>query len=135
MGTRSLTVFIDESDKEIAVMYRHYDGYPDCHGVELADFLKNKIAANGISTDNDKIFNGMGCLAASVVAHFKNTIGGIYLYGKGSRDLGEKYIYKISFSEINKEPMLEVLDVYDDITIYYGVVSDYSKWLYKEKER
>lgn len=40
MGTRSLTVFIDEhNDKEIVVMYRQMDGYPEGHGQDLVDFL------------------------------------------------------------------------------------------------
>lgn len=41
MGTRSLTAFIikGEQDKEIATMYRQFDGQPNWHGVELAEFI------------------------------------------------------------------------------------------------
>ena len=38
MGTRSLT-FVYEDNKPIVNMYRQFDGYPEGHGQELADFL------------------------------------------------------------------------------------------------
>jgi len=99
MGTRSLTIFHDgdarQYGKEIAVLYRQYDGCPDGHGKELADFLEDKPIVNGIST-NPNVFNGMGCLAAAVVAHFKDGAGGFYLYPAGTRDCGEEYTYHIS---------------------------------------
>ena len=50
---------------------------------------------NGLSGDEGLVFNGMGCLAAAMVAHFKTEPGGIYLYPPGSRDCGEEYIYKV----------------------------------------
>ena len=55
MGTRCLTVFKNAKNKEIAVLYRQYDGYLDGHGAELADFLKNKKIVNGLQGEN-KIF-------------------------------------------------------------------------------
>ena len=51
MGTRSLTVFNDEDGKEIAVMYRQFDGYPSGHGTELAEFLAGKKMVNGFNSD------------------------------------------------------------------------------------
>ncbi len=97
MGTRSLTVFEDQDNKEIAVMYRQFDGYPDGHGQALADYLRGKRLVNGFQEqDRDKAFNGMPCLAASVVAHFKEGIGNFYLYPAGTRGCGEDYIYTIS---------------------------------------
>ncbi len=101
MGTRCLTVFKEEDGTEIAVLYRQHDGYPDGHGKDLADFLDGKVIVNGISGDNtkDTAFNGMPCLAASVVAHFKDDIGSFYLYPAGTRDMGEDYIYTITQSD------------------------------------
>jgi hypothetical protein len=85
MGTRSLTVMKDDESREIAVMYRQFDGYPDGHGQELVDFL------------NKAQHNGMDCLAAQIVAHFKTEhgCGGIYLHPAGTRDCGEEWIYTV----------------------------------------
>lgn len=96
MGTRSLTVFVENDGTEIAVLYRQFDGYPDGHGKELFGFLKGKILVNGLSGDQSKVFNGMGCLAGSVIAHFKTDPGHFYLYPAGTRNAGEEYIYTIS---------------------------------------
>ena len=97
MGTRALTVFQDSDNNEIAVLYRQFDGYEDGHGKELVEFLENKEILNGISGQTlQEAFNGMNCLAAAVVAHFKQEIGRIYLYPAGTRDCGEEYIYTIS---------------------------------------
>lgn len=96
MGTRSLTIVKDERGKRLCTLYRQYDGSPDYHGEELRSFLEGKKLCNGISygKDNTKLFNGMGCLAASLVAHFKQEIGGFYLMSKSS-GCGEDYIYTI----------------------------------------
>ncbi|KKL22225.1 hypothetical protein LCGC14_2437560 [marine sediment metagenome] len=98
MGTRCLTVFKEEDGTEIAVMYRQMDGYPSGHGQELADFLAGKALVNGIGADDSKdtAFNGMHCLAASVVAHFKKDLGSVYLYPAGTRDVGEEYTYTVT---------------------------------------
>jgi hypothetical protein len=100
MGTRCLTVFKEEDGTEIAVLYRQHDGYPDGHGQELADFLAGKVIINGIGGDatKDTAFNGMHCLAASVIAHFKDDIGSFYLYPAGTRGMDEEYIYTVTES-------------------------------------
>ena len=99
MGTRCLTVMFEmpqEGGREIAVLYRQFDGYPDCHGKELRDFLKNMVMTNGINiNETRKIANGGGCLAAQIVAYFKKEAGGFYLYPPGTRDAGAEYIYYI----------------------------------------
>ena len=98
MGTHCLTIFKDEDGKEIAVLYRQYDGYPIGHGGELKALLAGRKLVSGFSGKDEKKrnFNGMGCLAAQVIAHFKgDKIGGFYLHAAGSRDLGEEYLYII----------------------------------------
>jgi hypothetical protein len=56
------------------------DGYPDGHGMDLAEFLYPFTIVNGIKLSEDrKIANGLDCLAAQMVAHFKNGAGDIYL--------------------------------------------------------
>ena len=99
MGTRSLTT-IEADGNEFVCMYRQYDGYPTGHGAELAEFLTGPPLVNGIR-DKKPQFNGMGCLAAAVVAHFKTEPGNIYLEPPGTRDVGEEYIYKV-FSQDGK---------------------------------
>jgi hypothetical protein len=63
-------------------MYRQMDGYPDGHGKELGDFLKDMKLCNGFGREQEtgKWANGMNCLAAQIVAHFKKEIGQFYLY-------------------------------------------------------
>lgn len=95
MGTRSLTLVNDENEKTICNMYRQFDGYPSGHGKELASFLQTGKLVNGIGSEPELVFNGMGCLAASMVGFFKDGAGGIYLEPTDARDCGEEYIYTI----------------------------------------
>src|SRR5690348_16714806 len=93
MGTRSLTRVFDKG-AEILCLYRQFDGYPDGHGAELADFVLSRTFVNGISGDR-RVFNGMGCFAAQLVAHFKTDAGGFYILAPGSNDCGEEYVYEV----------------------------------------
>lgn len=98
MGTRSLTRIYDEDGKAICCMYRQMDGYPDGHGKDLCDAFGGITIINGISLGNKagSHANGMGCFAAQVVAHFKNGIGGIYLYSTTTaEDCGQDYEYDL----------------------------------------
>lgn len=100
MGTRALTVFVDDMDqKEIVVMYRQFDGYPKGHGKDLRAFLRGYKITNGISElGAKKHANGMSCLAGQVISRFKTEYpyGNIYLYPAGTRDVGEEYVYTVS---------------------------------------
>ena len=91
MGTRSLT-FVYEGKQPIINMYRQFDGYPSGHGQELAEFLNSfDEVVNGIPVgDNRKLANGMGCLAAQMIANFKNSVGGFYIYSVNSTDCGQE---------------------------------------------
>ena len=96
MGTRSLT-FVYDGRTPVVCMYRQFDGYPSCHGQELADFLFDGKLVNGIPFGaKEKLFNGMGCLAAQMVAAFKEDAGGIYLYPTDrERDAWQEYEYHV----------------------------------------
>jgi hypothetical protein len=94
MGTRALT-FVYEGEKAIVNMYRQYDGYPSGHGLELAEFLTQGRLVNGLSGKNETVFNGMGCLAAAMVANFKDTPGGFYIYSVDETECGQDYEYHI----------------------------------------
>jgi len=96
MGTRCLT-FVYDHGKPIVNLYRQYDGYPSGHGAELAEFLGQFAAiTNGISMDETrKTANGMGCLAAQLVAHFKQSVGGFYIHSVEDTDCGQDYEYHV----------------------------------------
>ena len=71
--------FSEEPNKTIVDIYHHWDGYPEGLGVTLADYLNGKKVTNGLGRDNDNLFNGMGCLAASLVAELKDGPGDVYI--------------------------------------------------------
>ena len=52
---------------------------------------------NGIgpTTDDMRIANGAGCLAAQMIAHFKDGPGGIYVYAPTTKDAEQEYEYHI----------------------------------------
>ena len=71
--------FSEEPKQTIVDIYHHWDGYPEGLGVTLADYLNGKKVTNGLGRDNDNLFNGMGCLAASLVAELKDGPGDVYI--------------------------------------------------------
>ena len=112
MGTRSLTYIeeshqtavadeennneVHETKQNILCMYRQYDGYLSGHGAELAEFLQDFTVVNGYNSNTPKrAANGMGCLAAQLIAHFKDGIGNIYIHEPNDSDCGEEYTYTI----------------------------------------
>ena len=101
MGTRSLTLVYTDHYREdcepIINMYRQFDGYPEGHGLELAMFLNSfDEVVNGIPVgDKRKLANGMCCLSAQMVAHFKDEAGGFYLYPVSAKDCGQEYEYHV----------------------------------------
>ena len=122
MGTRSLTYIKDQyedNDNIIICMYRQYDGYLSGHGKELAEFLQDFTVVNGYnSLTPARSANGMSCLAAQLVAHFKDSIGNIYLYPPNTSDVGEEFIYTISLTD--SQIYIEVKDVWNNKIIFSG---------------
>lgn len=100
MGTRSLT-YVYEGKKPVVCLYRHYDGYPTGHGAELAEFLMGYDIVNGFGEKRAKLANGMGCLAAQMVAHFKTETGNFYLHAPIlERDDGQDFEYHVYDEEV-----------------------------------
>ena len=98
MGTRHLTYVYEDSDTILLCMYGQWDGYISGHGADLAEFLSSFDAiVNGIPVgDKRKVANGMGCLAAQLVAHFKKDAGSFYIYPpKLGHDCWQEYEYHI----------------------------------------
>ena len=95
MGTRALTFVYDADRQPFLNLYRQYDGYIAGHGAELAEFLRGKKLVNGYGKESTDIANGMGCLAASLVAHFKETVGGFYIHSVTETQCGQDYEYHV----------------------------------------
>lgn len=96
MGTRSLTFVYNEDNRPIVNLYGQYDGYPSGHGADIAKFLSPLELVNGIPVgDKRKIANGMGCLAAQLVAALKDGVGGFYINPVDSVECNQDYEYHI----------------------------------------
>lgn len=96
MGTRSLTYVYDDATP-IICMYRQFDGYPSGHGVELSEFLNSfdEITNGYMLGETRKIANGMGCLAAQMIANFKQSVGGFYIHAVTDDNCGQDYEYHV----------------------------------------
>lgn len=98
MGTRSLTYLYDEgADKPFTCIYRQFDGYPEGHGLEIAEFMNSKTMVNGYTNASTQI-NGIHCLATQLVVLLKEgrtEAGGVYIYHPDSDDCWQDYEYHI----------------------------------------
>ena len=102
MATRASVKFSDKNGNFIANIYHHYDGYPEYLGQKLVDLTTAPIV-NGLTMKPDgtqpcvgEVFNGMGCLVASVVAQLKERAGAVYLYTEDDfGKCGEDYLYEV----------------------------------------
>mgnify|MGYP003130364929 FL=1 len=133
MGTRSLTRVIprqeglsfNEGHEKVELtyvnMYRHLDGYPEGHGLELAEFLKDVEIVNGVPLVNKTRYmaNGSGCLAAQMVKHFKDGVGDIYLHPNDEDGGWEDYIYTI-YPKENEPCYIAIYEVYNKKCIFVG---------------
>lgn len=80
MRTPATTTIYDETGKAILTFLRTTDGYFKTHGYELQKFLTGRKIVDGVDEEPNHS-NGMGCLAASIIAHFKKKSGTIYIEG------------------------------------------------------
>ena len=97
MATRASIKFKDSDGRFIANVYHHYDGYPSGLGVKLLELTEGKTV-NGIPIhiSTERVFNGFGCLAASVIEGLKDGPGGVYLYSEDEYgNVGEEYLYEV----------------------------------------
>lgn len=101
MSTRAIVRLIDKKGPETglyAVIYHHYDGYPEHRGVEIARYLESGTMVNGIThTETDEVvWNGFGCFAASYIDHFKDGLGNTYLLpATWNQDAWQDYEYNV----------------------------------------
>ena len=85
--------FSEIPNKTIVDIYHHWDGYPEVLGVTLASYLNGYHVVNGLGRESDKLFNGMGCLAASLVAELKDGPGDVYIDPRESHSWIDYHYY------------------------------------------
>ena len=114
--------FSEIPERTIVDIYHHWDGYPEGLGVTLGWYLSGKRVVNGISSkDNeDLIFNGMGCLAASLVAHLKDGPGNVYIEGREQHTWIDYYYY--IWGDDGKSIYISIFS--DDECIFVGEPED-----------
>ena len=110
--------FSIEPYKTIVDIYHHWDGYPEGLGVTLGWYLSGKRVVNGIGgKDNeDLIFNGMGCLAASLVAYLKDGPGNVYIEDRNQH--GWIDYYYVIWGDTGKDIWISIFD--DGECIFVG---------------
>ena len=139
MGTRSLTLIKDYDGTEIAVLYRHHDGYPTGHGKDIKAALQGKKVSSGLGLDTTKCVNGAGDMAVQLIVHLKCGIGdvlasgpvkagGLYLHPAGTRGLWERYVYEVICGKPGNTPTPIRLVVHGCHVIYDGPLDDFDPY-------
>ena len=85
--------FSEIPNKTIVDIYHHWDGYPEGLGVTLASYLNGYHIVNGMGRENDNLFNGIGCMAASIVAELKDGPGDVYIEPRESHSWIDYHYY------------------------------------------
>ena len=110
--------FSEKPNKTIVDIYHHYDGYPEGLGVKLAFYLEDKKISNGLGKRDDfTVFNGIGCLAASLVAELKDSPGNVYIEDKDRPHGWLDYKYYV-WGDDNKDILISIFD--GDECIFVG---------------
>ena len=129
MGTRSITVVENEEGQELCRIYRQFDGYLTVMGEELKDIVMRGPVVSRKDIRDRESYLGMGSLAASAVAQLKTYIrdpatghrewkspafddNRIQLIPLGIHDIGEEWIYTISYGGDAEYAQLFAYDTY-----------------------
>ena len=121
MATRSLVRFakreegvsFSEHPERVEVqVYKHYDGYPEGHPTQLAEFLKDFKVVNGVpfGVDNSRMANGLDCLAAQYIAAFKQDAGDLYVENPDTQHGDIEYITYV-WGDYGKGIYMSIFDV------------------------
>jgi len=128
MSTRSLVRFakreegvsFSEHPERVEVQaYKHYDGYPEGHPVDLAKFLNGFSVVNGLGQDTHKVANGLGCLAAQYIAAFKEQPGDIYIENPDTEHSDIEYVTYV-WGDDGKGIWMSIFDTCEDECIFVG---------------
>jgi hypothetical protein len=151
MGTRStfrvIEKYTDEKTNKtrlinLVLLYVQLDGYPDGHPLDTARWLASGSVVNGINASKERpiIFNGAGCLAAQLVARYKDGAGGSYIYSMNSRGkCWDEYTYDIIVDENKMEIEFVAYTVGGNkkptfIELFRGKPEDYVKQFEKKEK-
>ena len=128
MATRSLVRFaireegvsFSEHPERVEVqVYKHYDGYPEGHPLDLAKFLKEFKIVSGLGIDTYQMANGLGCLAAQYVAAFKMKAGDIYIENQDTQHGDIEYVTYV-WGDNGKNIWMSIFDTYEKKCIFVG---------------
>jgi len=144
MGTRSLTVVQQRWDtkkkfRPLVTIYRHWDGNPEGHGLDVANFLDGLSIVNGAQPG--KCANGPGRLACQLIAYLQSE-GHDPDIVPAKSIMGQEYEYHI-FCDMSMQPRRRILvHVFDGPTtafgmggenctnlIFKGTVPQYVEWI------
>ena len=109
--------FSEEPNETIVDIYHHYDGYPEGLGVKLASYLDDYHIVNGAGREGDTLFNGIGCMAASIIAHLKDEPGNVYIEDKDRPHTWLDYNYYV-WGDYYKSIWISIFD--GDECIFVG---------------
>ena len=125
--------FSEKPSKTIVDIYHHYDGYPEGLGVTLASYLDDKKLTNGLGGDNHDVFNGLGCMAASIVAELKDGPGNVYIEDPERKHGWLDYEYFV-WGDDHKDIWISIFD--GDECIFVGkpnkLLNKYSQTKYED---
>ena len=102
MGTRCLMRVFD-GDEKLCAIYRHFDGYPEGHGRELADWIAQLRLVNGYSSAStlrrNVMVNGAGRMAALICSRFEEN--DVSIMPVDIVDCGQEYEYWVKCPNID----------------------------------
>ena len=109
--------FSEKPEKYMVSIYHHFDGYPEYLGVKLANYFLGTKIVNGLGNDRDTVFNGLGCMAASIIAELKEEAGNVYIENPEHPSAWIDYEYYI-WGDYNKDIWISIFD--GDECIFVG---------------
>ena len=98
MATRASVIFKEEGEPMFA-MYKHWDGYPEGFGEKLKKIIAKGKLINGLEGEPKlgEVFNGVGCMFATIIAKLKSEPGDVYIcHIDQVGNHGEDYIYEVN---------------------------------------
>ena len=109
--------FSEKPEKHMVSIYHHFDGYPEYLGVTLANYLLGTKIVNGLGNDRDTVFNGLGCMAASIIAELKEEAGNVYIENPEHPSAWIDYEYYI-WGDVGKDIWISIFSY--DKCIFVG---------------
>ena len=109
--------FSEKPDKVLVSIYHHFDGYPEYLGVTLASYLDDKKITNGLGSDRETVFNGLGCMAASIIKELKEEAGNVYIEDPNKPHAWLDYEYYV-WGDYHKDIWISIFD--SDECIFVG---------------